>query len=397
MKNVIKLVTMALLCLIIYSCQNEELTDNQSSMSEKARLWYETNHNFDMNKHTNFNGLPDWKNSFRWQDEIYFPLVKKWVANKAVTPPKTENRIYTRSFLVLKDQVGDFTETLVVFTSKDFDEITNKTELKKLPKMVYTFNKKFGINAVQYVGSSFNGANPFIVNNGDNPNENFRNTKDDCNELYAYETNCYSNGVCESHYLYTMTVCTGQGGSNSDGGTGGSGNGDTGGGSGGEDTPDPILTNDMGSVTPRTVCGSIKFTRKGNRIVAAIDKVRIHIKANGYFNPDFEMYLTFPSTVYISFPNNIPLGKAQKLTAFSIQDVSFNVSKFIEQNTTEGSFERSPLQIMKRVRRELKNNVGLFNGKAEYLSDNSSYAQTNIDHSTHETTYNPFYRNTCGN
>jgi len=66
MKKISLYLSIFLVCFLI-GCQNDELlsNDNNFNVSEVAELWFEQNHNLELNKNLSFYGNPDWDSKIK--------------------------------------------------------------------------------------------------------------------------------------------------------------------------------------------------------------------------------------------------------------------------------------------------------------------------------------------
>ncbi|KZS39971.1 hypothetical protein AWE51_10040 [Aquimarina aggregata] len=388
MKNVIKTITLALLCLILHSCEKEETTDYQSEIAKNAKLWYKENHNLTMNENTSFNGVPDWDNHFVIQNKTYFPILKdrKNVSNKQINS-NVKASTYSRPYYVLTNDGTTYEESLVVVFSKDKEDLLDSSNIKSLANIEYSFPKSDIVSEmVSYNNIKKDNRLVSFTNNGDDTTQNLQTVKG-CTTYYVFETTCYSDGSCESNFLYTTQVCGGGGSGDGSGGSGG-GNGNTGDGGGGSgDGQNPVLTNE-GMTQQGTNCKNFKWKKIGDVKVSAMDKIRHSFSINTIGNPNlFSYHRTMTlNPMYMTMPDYVEDGFASVKASQAIDMAFLEVEH--ELKKLPPNFVLTPREIVAMVYKELRRQFGIQRGSINPASASGfSQPSMGIEITQHETVW----------
>lgn len=362
MKTSLKHISFILLAFLIISCQKDELPNLDSNLIQRAKSWYEQNHNIEMNKNPNFTGTPDWDNYIKIENEIYFPLIFKTKSTFSKRQVKnTKNEIHTKPYFVLEDKTNGFEESLKVFLSNNRQELKSIEPKTELSYLNYTYNYSSGMSteSVTFYNVKKDLINPNIINVGEEQEQNLQVALKGCTTYYVFETAHYSDGSSESQYLYSFDACTGGGSGSGDGNSGGGG-GNTGGGIGGEDTPNPIL-GDNGPVQSLIFsdCSSFEYAKIFGQNVAATTNITEEVYAD-HKVPGGIIYREVKLKIDIATftaPSGMPVGVAANLTARAL-----DVAKIATQAWFLANTNARPSAVKSRWEYNLKKAMGSFLG-----------------------------------
>ncbi len=348
MKAVMKTITMALLCLIFYNCQQEEDISYDNSLQKEIQLWYAENHNDVMNRHDNFTGIPDWENFLQFNNKIYVPLTKQQLkkSNNAVKS-NVNNTLFTKEFYVLEKVNGKYKESLDIFMSKNINDLNTFESTLKQSYASFTYAKD-GRNVMFY-----NTQNISFVDNADNGTLEVL-AKYTCDTIYVFATDHYSDGTSSSYYLYSYDICYSGGGS-SDGGGGGGGSG--GGGSMGD------VLGDQGLIYEYAKCSSFQFEDVEGTDKIACGVYGVNATLNG--KPAGEalyMLVTYnvPFNMYFTFPKNTSQHAANTVASI-MHGAEKQTETFMKENP-----RMSPSEIKQYWHERIESGVRTAHGEVHY-------------------------------
>lgn len=333
MKNFLKPISFFLMAFIMIGCQKDELPTAKNDLSQKAKSWYEENHNQKFNENPNFYGSPDWNNYFEIENDIYFPLISKSnVAKNNVKLDDLKNKVHAKSYLKLTKDKNSFKESLKVFLSTDqnnFETVSKTLELSFL-LYNYSFDADSGIGSKEV--NFFQSENENINNAITNPSDALEITsKSGCQTYYVIKTTSVNGNPIHIEILYSYELCGGSQGNN------GGGNGGSGGSSEGHGDHDSLPTVDE---TPPPVlfftdCKSFEYAKVFGQNIAATTGINEsfhadHRVVNGVMRRTIETYIDIAT---FTAPSGLRPGQAANFTAAAVASANINTQKWFSGNT----------------------------------------------------------------
>lgn len=354
MKNLLKPI-LFLVAFLMIACQKEELPNVESDLSQKARSWYEDNHDQKFNENPNFYGTPDWENYFQVENDIYFPLTHKSTTVKnQVKLDDLKNKIHVKSYLILTKDKNDFRESLKVFLNTE-DSFNNIEQILKLPYLEYkysSYNNNISSRSTSFFQSD-NKQKHFdkAIMNISKPL--LSSSKADCQTYYVINTTSVNGNPVHIDVLYSYEVC--------DGGSGG-GNGSGGGGIGGGDGSRPVEI-------PH--CSSWEYARRGLVKGASVYGMQAffftaYTDAGGI---GFESRVVNFPTLYFIVPNSYRNGHAATATAAMMALAEDDTEVYFKENP-----KASALQVENFYFDRMKDRMREIGGS---VSKNNPYGFTN--------------------
>lgn len=223
MKNFLKRISFFLIAFLMIGCQKDELPIAKNDLSQKAKSWYEENHDQKFNENPNFYGSPDWNNYFEVENDIYIPLISKSsVAKSNIKLDDLKNKVYAKSYLVLTKNNNDYIESLKVFLSQDQSKLSSVDEMMKLSRLEYRYSPPSNEGIISNETLFFQSKNEKINNSiAQFDHQQQISVKTGCETYYVIKTTSVNGNPVHIEILYSYELC---GGGDGNGG-GGDGNG----------------------------------------------------------------------------------------------------------------------------------------------------------------------------
>ncbi|PKV49090.1 hypothetical protein ATE84_1106 [Aquimarina sp. MAR_2010_214] len=327
MRNLLKFVFLFVIAFLIANCQKDELSV-ENDISQKAKSWYESNHNQKFDDNLNFYGSPDWDNHFQVEDDIYFPLIPKLINTKnKIKLDDLQNKTYAKSYLVLTIDKNNFKESLKVFLNTN-DSFKDIKQVLKLPYIEYKYSSDNN-GIISKSTSLFQPNNTNIYKEILNPSTSTQITsKSRCQTYYVIKTTYVDSNPVHIDILYSYEVC-GSGG----GGTGGGGSG--GGGDHGDHDSLPTADEEPTPVLFFTDCKSFEYAKVFGQNIAATIGINESFHAdhrvlNGIMRRTIETHIDVATFVA---PSALRPGQAANLTAMAVASANINTQLWFSGNT----------------------------------------------------------------
>ena len=217
MKSILRS-SFVLVVMVLLGCDKEESISIEQSISENARVWFESGNNLKLEENPSYYGEPDWQNFIEINDVYYFPLLEK--SQTGIDKKSLSNgKMVGKSYLAL-EQKGQgafegsvrvlFYSNLLALKADDYDESQNYIN--------YDSN-----NVVSEFGLPLDALEFEIL---DSSSKSELSSKGECTTIGVYLTIAYTDGSSDKILLYTYESCTGDGSDGDAAGGGGDGDGD---------------------------------------------------------------------------------------------------------------------------------------------------------------------------
>lgn len=309
MKAVMKFITLAFLCLIFYSCEQDETTVSTDALQQEIQLWYTNNHIITMDANKHFTGVPDWENYTVVNDKIYIPFIQNSIKrNNKIFEKNAQNSVLTKGMYVLEKVDGQYQEYLHVYISREENVLDSMDMLLQQSYVAFTYSNEGRL------AKFYNQKNLSFTPNSDTEVLDTNQKGIACDTTYVFQTVHYSDGTSDRYYLYSFDTCHSSGGSSNGDNYGGGSSGDTSGGGSGGGLGDVLGDNGL-EEEGFPDCKSFRFEQiiGKNAISCGVFDLRVTIKLRSSETNDGiprGFHWTIPDNVYFTYPKTWKEGHA---------------------------------------------------------------------------------------